>query len=527
MIARIFFGVPVYTMDEKRRTEEAVVSLNGRIEFVGDLKTAIELYPNAERIKYENGCILPGFVDAHIHLRELSMLYKDLDFSLVGSKSEIIELLGEKISKKKEGEWVSAGGCLPTLLDGLTAKEIDEVSPDNPVIVYSLNLGSALVNSRAMGLAGIDKNRSDPLRGRIEADAYNRPTGVLRDRAIDLVRKRIPDEKTKITEAALENGLEKLFSYGITTICDCSQDPLSYSIRSLLQFHKMKEIGSKALILFSELEAQDLGRLGMPSGFGNKYVRLGGVKLIIDGSLTTLTGYMSDPYRSSESYGILLIEEEELLSILRRSYTHYIWSSVQATGDRANTIALNCFENLSKQKGVPKLLRRIEYAQSIRDEDIERFAEIGVAAVGTPNRIPMERQRAIAHLGPNARHMFRYGGLLRAGAVLGIGSDAPRGSIDPFYSIYCAVERKDYEDGPERRFYPKECISMVEAVYAHTMGSATCCGIDEEVGSIDVGKSADMVHLSHDIFSISTEELRDIQPEHTIIDGEVAVGLEQ
>ena len=521
MIARIFYGVPVYTLNEKRTVDEAVVSINGKIDYVGALQPALEQYPNAERIQYEKGCILPGFIDAHIHLGEFSMLYRDFDFSLVGSKSEIIELLEEKIAEYKKDEWIVAGGCTLPLLEQFTAKEIDAVTQKNPVIVYSSDLGSALVNSKAMAVAGIDENRSDPLRGRIETDVYNHPTGILRDRAIDLVRKKIPGEGTKKTESAFEKGIEKLFSYGITSFCDCSQDPLSFSVKSLLGLYRKRKIGTKALLLFGEREARDLGGYGIPSGFGDSHIRLGGLKIILDGSLATLTGYMSEPYKSSESYGILLIEEEELFSILRRAYTQQIWASVQATGDRANTIALNCFEKLSREKGIPKLLKRVEYAQSIRDEDLDRFAKLDVAAIGTPGCIPMQRQRAIAHLGSNAKLMHRYSSIVRSGAVLGIGSDAPMGSIDPFHTIYCAVERKEYDDGPEVRFYPKERLTMEEAVYAFTIGNAVACGMDEEIGSIEVGKSADMVHLSYDIFSIQTAILRDIEALHTIIEGEV------
>lgn len=521
MIARIFFGVPVYTMDETRSKKEAVVSVNGRIDYVGELKTAAQLYPYAEQIKYDKGCILPGFIDAHLHLKEFSMLYRDIDFSLVGSREEILEILKETVSGYKEEEWVAAGGCSSAQLEQLTAKEIDSVSPQNPVIIYSLDLGTALVNSKAMESAGIDKHRSEPLRGRIETDSYNIPTGVLRGRAIDLVRKKVPDVGTRKTESALENGIEKLYAHGITAFCDCSQDVLSLSLKNLLRIYMTKDLRSKALLLLGELEAQNLGRFGIPSGFGNRYIRFGGLKVILDGSLMTLTGYMSEPYRSSDSYGILLIEEEELLSILKQAYTHNIWASVQATGDRANTIALDCFEKLSKEKKVPRLLKRIECAQSLQDDDMERFAEIGVAAVGSPVRIPMDRQMAITHLGTNARLMYRYGGLVRSGAVFGIGSDAPMGSIDPFHAIYCAVERKDYDDGPEARFYPKERLPMKDAVYAYTMGSAAVCGMDSEIGSIETGKSADMVHVSRDIFTIETDSLREMETLHTVVEGDV------
>ncbi|MBN2323786.1 MAG: amidohydrolase [Spirochaetes bacterium] len=522
MIARIFYGVPVYTMDEKRSVHESVVSVNGKIDFVGPLKSALERYPGADRVPFDKGCILPGFIDAHIHLREFSMLFRDLDLSAVLDETSAVDLIGEKVSNCDKGEWVVAGGLPQTFIELLTAKDLDAVSPDNPVIVYSMDIGTALVNLRVLETAEIDEGRNDPFRGKIETDEHGHPNGILRDRAIDLVRKKIPDQGERDTRPVLETGIEKLIRCGVTSFCDCSQDPLGFSLKGLLDLHRKQKLGVKAVLLFNEHEAADLGRSGIPSGFGSSRLRIGGLKLIMDGSLTTLTGYMSDPYRSSGSNGILLIEEEELLAILRRAYTHGIWASVQTTGDRAGAIALDSFQKVMHEIDMPDMMKRIEHARALRDEDIERFADLGVAVVGNPVRIPLDRQRAIEHLGPNARLLYRYAGLVRAGAVFGIGSDAPMGSIDPLHGIYCAVERKDYGDGPEVRFYPKERLSVAESVAAYTVNNAAVCGLSEETGSLETGKCADMVHLSHDIFVQDSEKLRDTLVLHTVIEGDVA-----
>ncbi len=522
MIVRIFYGVPVYTMDEKKSVHESVVSVNGRIDFVGPLKSAMERYPGAEHVPFDKGCILPGFIDAHIHLREFSMLYRDLDLSIAEDETQAIELIGEKVAGYENGKWVAAGGLPQAFIERLTAKDLDAVSPDNPIIVYSMDLDTALVNRQAMEIAGIDEGQKDPLRGKIETDELNRPNGILRDRAIDLVRKKIPDRDGRDAEPAFDSGMEKLSMNGITSFCDCSQDPLSYSLRGLLGLYQKQKFRTKAVLLFGEHEAAELGRSGVPSGFGSSRLRLGGLKLIMDGSLSTLTGYMSEPYRSSGSNGILLLEEEELTTLLRRAYTHGIWASVQATGDRANAIALDSFEKVMRETNVPDMLKRIEHARALRDEDVERFVELGVAAVGNPIRIPLDRKRAIEHLGPNAALLYRYARLVHAGAVFGIGSDAPMGSVDPLRAIYCAVERKDYGDGPEVRFYPKERLTVAEAVYAYTVQNAAVCGLSEEAGSLKEGKCADIVHLSSDIFVQDSEKLRDTRVLHTVIEGDVA-----
>ena len=407
------------------------------------------------------------------------------------------------------------------MLDGLTAGDIDPVSTTIPVVIYSGDLNFVLANSRALAEAGIDKNRKDPLRGKIETDSNNKPTGILRDRAIELVRKRIPEESTKKVAIALEKGIDRLITYGITTFCDCSQDALGLTLKSISSLQRINKLRAKTVLLFGDTESQSLEKNGIPSLFGNNFTKLGGLKIVLDGTLATLTGYMNEPYQSSKSHGILLMEESEVLALLKRAYSNNIWASIQAVGDKANNIALNCFEKLKEQKGVPTLLKRIDFAHTLQDDDIERFAALEVIAIANPIRIPFVREKALTALGTNARLLFRYGSLSKSGAMLGMGSDAPFSSVDPFHAIYCAVERKDYSDGPEVRFYPKEGMSIYDAAYAYTMGNAKALGMDDEIGSIEVGKSADLIHISKDVLQNPSESLRETEVLHTVIDGDV------
>ncbi len=521
MNEKIFCDIPIYTMDSQKSVQEALVVVNGKIDFVGDTGEAFRIYPEGERVSFEGGCILPGFIDSHIHLNEFSLLFRDLDLSNVRDKKEIIDMIEAVVSKSEEDEWVLAGGCNFSILEEFTREDIDPVSGNNPLVLYSNDMNSVLINSKALLQVGIDRSRQDPLGGKIEMDEDNKPTGILRERAVDLVRKKIPEANAHTVETALETGIKRLFSNGITGFCDCSGGPLNVLLKNLLKLYRIKNLKTRALILFSERDASALSELGISSMFGNSNIRLGGIKIVIDGSFSSLTGYMSEPYKGSDSYGILLMEEEELYTLLRNSYSHYIWADVHAVGDKANTIALDCFERISKERGLPNLLKRIEHAVSLRDEDLERFSTLGVVACINPIRIPFDRERAVKALGPKAGLLYRFGGLVSSGAVIAIGSDAPLGLIDPFRTIYCAVERKDYEDGPEFRFYPKERISLNDAVYAYTMGGALACGMEKEIGSIEVGKYADFIHISSDLFRSEIENLMNTEVLHTVIDGEI------
>ncbi len=518
MKVKILYGAPVYTMDEAGSRVEAVV-FDTEIKFVGDKGAAMRLFPEGEVIEFRGGCILPGFIDSHLHLRDLSLLFKDLDLTQVYDRETLIQLVGEVASGKGENEWVFGGGVDFSILVQLTKKELDGVSPKNPVLLYSRDMHSALVNSAALDRAGIDRSRGDLIGGRIERGPDGSITGILKERAIDLVKKHLSYQEVTDGHRAIEGGINKLVREGITTFCDCSIHGTGSLMHALLELNSRGKMNMRAVVMFSDREASRLGAMGIRSQFGNESIRIGGCKLILDGSLSSLTGYMSRPYRGGKNRGILLMNERELYQVLERSYSDLIWVGVHAIGDKANEIALDAFEKLGTEKKVPNLLKRIEHAQTLRDVDIDRFPSIGVIPVVNPVHIPFDRKTALLFMDADARLQHRLGSLLAAGATLAIGSDAPVASVNPFHGIYPAVERKDFNDGQELRFFPHEAIQLTDAVYAYTMGGAKALGLAEEIGSIELGKYADLIHLSHDIFTRGVQSLKRVEVLHAFIGG--------
>jgi len=522
MKIQVLSGAPIYTMDASGETAGAVVIADGRIERVAEHRDeALSLYPGAELIEVSGGCILPGFVDAHLHLKKFSLLFRDIDLSDFRSEEELLGSLEKTASKKKAHEWLVAGGLENALLERLSARQLDAASRSVPVLLYSRDLHSALVNSSALARAGIDESRGDPYAGKIERAGDGFLSGILRERAVELVSRVVPEEKPRKVEAFLERGIKKLVSAGITTFCDCSTGTGETVFRNLARIWKKGRLKARAVIMMGERDARVLEELGLPSAFGNSRLMIGGLKVMLDGSLSSLTAYMSKPYRGSESLGMLLVTEEELQSLLRGACGSYLWGAVHCIGDRANEIALNVFEKLARDRSVPKLLRRIEHAQSLKDADIQRMSRLGVIAVVNPAHIPMDRERAIKLLGAEAGLLHRLGSLKEAGAVLAFSSDAPVAPVNPFYGLYCAVERRSFGEGPELRFYPKEKIALEDAVRAYTTGGAHACGLGGKVGSIEPGKYADLIHVSKDIFAEGTEALEQTEVLKTIIEGEI------
>ena len=522
MSTRLFYGVPFYTMDSARTVAEAVVVKQGVIDFVSEnMEEAQNLYPAAELVEFEGGCIVPGFVDPHIQLKAYSLLYRDLDLSLIDHKNDVVNAVEEALQEKNEGDWLTAGGLDEAILGELTLNELDAVSRKNPLVLFSGNTLSAIANSRALIRAGIDKNRMDPLGGTIERDGNNRPTGVLHGRAVGLVRGKLPIENDERVDEALERGLDKIISFGITTFCDYATNAASSSTLNLMKIIKKKKLKGRTVLMLGDRETARLGEIGITSSFGNDRLKLGGLALIVDGTFKSQTAYMSTPYRGSESNGMLLMEEEELYSLLKKNYLHYIWAAVHCVGDKANEIALGVFERIRKEIAIPDILMRVDHAQFLKDEDVDRFSSIGAVAVMNTVQIPQNRERAMRYLGSDAVLLSRLGSLVEAGARISISSNAPQQTINPLLGLYSAVERRGFEDGPELRFYPKESVTLSDAAYAYTMGGAMACDMQREIGSMEKGKAADLVYLSRDIFRDGVSSLKETQVVSVFVDGEV------
>jgi len=517
----IIFGSPVYTMDAEMSVKEALVVVNGKIDFTGDIDEAVKRYPGADKIELKGGCIVPGFVDANINLREFALSIRDIYLSGVRDVDTALNLITEAASAKSAGEWVVGGGLEKNILCCLTVEKLDPVSVENPVIIYSEDMLCAACNTAALKSAGIDESRKDPMGGTIERDERLKPSGILRERAVDLVKNRISEVNEQEMEAVLSRAMEILLSRGITSFCDSGTEKRSVVNQVLGNLLLKERLKSRIVIMYPEREAHTLGEMGIFSNFGGEYLKFGGACINIDGNLRTQSAYMSRHYRGSSNEGILMVDEEELSSILRGLYTNRIWAALTCSGDRANKIAVRVLGKLIKESGGHELIRRVDKATAIQEEDIQMFSRLEIRTVVNPAQIPADRGNAIQYLGQDAELLYRLKSLLNAGVSLAFGSDAPFASINPMFIIYCAVERKGFFDGPELRFYPRERITIEQAVYAHSMGGAMACGMEKEIGSLETAKFADFVHLSKDILKEDPENLKDTEILLTVMGGNV------
>jgi predicted amidohydrolase YtcJ len=270
---------------------------------------------------------------------------------------------------------------------------------------------------------------------------------------------------------------------------------------------------------------ENLGKvisLGLKTGFGNDYLRLGDLKVFADGSLGSQTAEMSEPYHGQPgNFGISVLSRDELQDIMGRASEAGIACAVHAIGDAANRKVLDVFAQL-RANGVGERLRhRIEHAQLLRPDDIPRLKELGIIASMQPIHATSDMMMADRYWGERARYSYAWRSLLDSGARLAFGSDCPVESLDPLMGIHAALTRQRASGEPEGGWYPQERISVAEAVHAYTLGAAYASGEEMAHGSISPGKLADLVVLSGDIFEIPPREILETKVVYTIFDGQI------
>ena len=468
----LLVNADIYTVNPHMPRASAIAISHGRIVAVGsdsDMDT-IRL-PGAERIDMHGAFVLPGLVDAHLHLSHTGFAMSRV--SLVGASSEAqaIDRVRERAAATPKGAWVQGWGWLqddwtPSAFP--TARALDAATSDHPVAL-SAGSGHALwANSAAMRLAGIDANTPNPPGGEIVRDAQGNATGVFLETADRLIRRVIPNATQAQNEQAVVNAMRAMNAAGLTGVHCMDGDG---GIDTFRTYQRVRAGGQSTLRVTKMLPVQALDEVigsGLRSGFGDPWLRVGAIKIFTDGALGPKTAWMCDPYEGDASNtGIPIYAPEQLADFTRRAHGAGLAVSVHAIGDRANHEMLNAIE-ASRAAGAPMLRDRMEHAQVLAPGDIERMARLEVIASMQPIHCTQDMRVADANWGPaRTPRAYAWRSLWDAGARLALGSDAPVESFDPLLGIYAAVTRirpgSDYAapDG----WHPEQRLNIDEALY--------------------------------------------------------------
>jgi len=531
-VGLVLYNGRIYTMDRARPRAQAVAIAGNRIAAVGeDEQIKSLLAPGGEAVDLGGRTVVPGFTDCHIHFVEYALRLARIDLSGVRSRAEALRLVAERARTARPGEWLLGGGWDRNLWDDPsfpTREDLDSVAPRNPVALGSKDGHSLWANSLALARAGITAETPDPPGGEIERRAgTGEPTGILKETAKRLVEEVIEKPSPEAIQSALKVAMANAHRAGLTGIHDC-EDELAFAA-----FQELSKQGELGLRVLMHVPAENLDHaigLGLRTGFGNEWLRVGGVKIFADGALGSRTAAMLAPYQDEpHNLGIVVTPKEELRELIRKASRAGLSVAIHAIGDRANRDVLDVLEE-GRQAGEGAGLRhRIEHVQLLHPADIPRLAKLGVIASMQPIHATSDMEMVRRHWGEErARGAYAWRSLLDAGTVLVFGSDCPVETLNPLVGIHAAVTRRraDGSPGPEG-WHPEERITVEEAVRAYTLGAAYASGEEREKGSIAPGKLADLVVLSQDIFAIPPMSILETRVEATIFDGQFVYRREE
>jgi predicted amidohydrolase YtcJ len=525
----------VYTQEKQRPWATAVAIRDGRILAVGDDAEIKGLMgSDDEIIDLEGRLAVPGFTDSHFHFYDWSITRRKLPLGQTKTADELLEMVGQAASQFKTGSWITGRGfdeshwkhgVLPT------RRDLDGVAPDHPVLLYRRDMHLALANSRALERAGVDEATADPPEGVLDRDETGRPTGILRELAVNLVDDVVPEPTEYDYIEAMYEAMIALHKLGLTGLMDQRIMGGIDGLGSFRAWQRLRDLGRIPLRVWTNIPGERLDEvvsMGLRTGFGEDCIRLGHVKFFSDGSVGARTAWLLDSYTDAES-GMPLTPVEKIADGAAKSEEAGLAVAVHAIGDRANRAVIGIFEGLIRSRrededrltALPVAPHRIEHVQMIRPEDIERLSGLGVVASVQPMHILDDIPMADQCLGDQSRWLYPFRDLLDSGITVAFGSDCPVSSANPLMGIHAAVNRCYPGGKPSEGLNPDQRITVAEAVWCYTMSPALVSGREKQLGSLAPGKRADLVVLDRDIFKIDPMEIHGVKPVMTVFDGTV------
>lgn len=531
----VLLGGRVATMDPARSWATGLAIRDGRIVAVGDdAMVRRHIGPRSRVIELAGRTVTPGFGDAHVHPIHGGLAR--LRCELHGSRGQetYLGIVAAYAADHPDATWISGGGWTMNDFPGGVPDRaaLDRVVSDRPVFLQSRDGHSAWVNSRALELAGVTAGTPDPVDGRIDRDADGNPIGALQEGAMDLVDRLIPETTADELVAALRLGQAEMHSLGITNWQDAIVSP------------GVEEIAYTELAGRGELSGRVVGALWWERARGADQIdelverrartaagryRPTSVKIMQDGVLENFTGAVLEPYLGTDGQptanrGLSQVDPEALKGYVARLDALGFQPHFHAIGERAVREALDAVEAARQANGTTDTRPHIAHIQVIHPHDVPRFRELGVVANAQPYWACHEGQMdnlTIPFLGPErTTWQYPFRSLRAAGATLAMGSDWSVSTANPLLEMEVAVNRvSDLSRGEQPPFLPDERLELVDALAAFTAGSAWVNHLEREVGSLEVGKAADLVVLDRDLFDRSAGAIGEARVVGTFIDG--------
>lgn len=517
----LFVNGRVYTLDPGKPEVTAIAVSGGRITAVGRNQEILDLKgPGDEVIDLEGRAALPGFTDSHAHFLSFCERFEEVDLEGAASLEEALRRVREGAAAAPAAAWITGGGWNKNLWGGFpTRLDLDRVVPARPVALSSKDGHALWVNSKALAAAGVTGETADPPNGAIQRGADGEPTGILFEFAQELVYRHVPPRTPEDNARLLRRGIREAHARGLVGV-HCPEGAASF--RAFQDLRAAGELDFRVFMMIPAEELQAAAAVGLRTGFGDEFLRVGAIKAFADGALGPQTACMIADYEGRPGYrGIPTTTPEAMRELVASATRAGLSMAVHAIGDLANRLVLDAYEAVAGESRARGLRHRIEHAQLLHPDDLPRFAALGVIASVQPIHATSDRYIADRHWGARARLAYAFRSLLNSGARLCFGSDAPVESIDPLKGIYAAVTRKREDEPASEPWYPKERLSVEEAVRGYTDWAAYASYEERRRGTLSPGKLADLVVLSRDIFREPPEVIPETRVLMTVVGGKV------
>lgn len=522
---KIYVASAIRTNDPARPVVQAIAVENGKIIAVGTEDEVRAARADAQVIRVP-GVIVPGLQDSHAHLLSLGRSLSVVDLRGSRSVDEVLARLSKATPDSHEGDWLVGRGWDQNLWPEQAfphRRALDDAFGDaTPIWLTRIDGHAAWVNGAALKRAGVTRETKDPEGGRFLRDAQGELTGVLIDNAMDVVSRAMPKLTSEQRQRRLQLALRAAASRGLTCVHDAGMDLETFD---LLQ--QWDTIGALPIRVYAMADGQDehdaeayLGR----GPFEGRFLAMHGVKFLLDGALGSRGAAMHQPYSDSQKEsGLLLMSPETLEQKMEAFMARGFQVNTHAIGDRANTLVLDAIEAATKKTGGGPGRARLEHAQVMRPEDIQRLASLHVIASMQPTHATSDMGWAEARVGASRiKGAYAWRSVLDAGGRLAFGSDFPIEEVSPLLGFYAARTRQDANGKPEGGWYPEQKLTGEETLRAFTVDAAYASFSEDRRGSLKPGMDADFVAFSVDPVSAPPAELLKAQVIVTVVGGKPA-----
>ena len=519
----------VWTGDDAQPWAQALVIDGTTLALVGTNEDARKA--NAEQVIDAGGrLVVPGFTDAHVHFLQGGSSLASVQLRDARTREEFVARIKAFAATVPAGTWITGGNWDHSLWGGeLPTREwIDAVTPDHPVWINRLDGHMSLANSVTLKLAGITRATKDVAGGAIVRDRKGEPTGVLKDNAMAPVDAAMPEPSAEIQDRALQAAMKYVNEQGVTTVHNMG------TFADLEVFARAAKANALTTRIYAVTPLDQWEKLrhtvaaktyGGSDGRGDEWLRVGGLKGFMDGSLGSHTAAFDEPFTDApKDRGLLVNPPERMYEWISGADKAGLHVMVHAIGDRAIGMLLDTFERVAKENGARDRRFRVEHAQHPREKDIPRFAQLDVTASMQPYHAIDDGRWAEQFIGKRIATTYAFRSLLDAKARLAFGSDWFVAPATPLEGIYGAVTRRTIDEKNPDGWVPAQKITVEEALRAYTANGAYASFDESRKGTLAAGKLADLVVIDRDLFSIPPEEIRNAKVLTTVVGGKVVSG---